>query len=1014
MADSSSRKFKFISPGVFVNEIDNSQIPDVPSDIGPVVVGIAAKGPSMTPVVVNSFSEFVEVFGNPVAGNKGTDVWRDKTGIAPTYGAYAAQAYLRNNSPLTFMRLRGDQHTDATSDGKAGWKAGALSATPSEGGGWGLVVFPSSSLVGNMGTATPSSVRYPVVTGTLAACFYLTGGRVVISGTKASGGHTTASACELYESDSSGNLTLGISSDGTITNLKNVKISLNSVNQNYTRDALNTNPAITNSTITTSETRTRAQGGAYWLGESTTNELLQSATSGIGVLGNDALSATVLGTKFHACILPLRNLASTSQTLCDRQFSAQKATTGWFISQDLGANASDYSPLNMQKLFRFEALTAGEDIQNSIKISISNIKAPEGDFQDYGSFSVLIRNMRDNDNVPVIIERYDNLNLNPASPNYIGVQIGDKYETFDATTKTNRVYGTHTNRSRWIRVVVNEDVDKAATTPTYLPFGVFGPLKYRDVSVVSGSSAFTTAGNYISASDGQDGSCFSIFDGGNVSKFGEMGGHSGSTSMVLGGFFSNSAGTTGDQGFSASIQIPSVPLRQQDSWGAPKTLKATYWGAWVGKTNLDVKFNTAVIDHLRARCSGLETNPSSTSVDVVGQTARSGSSPLEIAWVFSLDDVSGSTSAVYTYVSGSRASGTSVSAASGSYTGSLVAGLDRFTTVMHGGSDGLNVKERNPFRNALMDDTTEKTSYELFSLKKAINILADAEQTQYNVATLPGVTQALVTDHLLDVVEERGDALAVIDIDNVYTADTDSTESAADRNAFTIKQATDSLKSRNINNSYGATYYPWVKIQDTVTNRILWVPPSVAALGALSTTDRQAAPWFAPAGFARGGLTEGAAGIPVLDVSKRLTSDNRDDLYEANINPIAKFPAEGIVIFGQKTLQQTASALDRINVRRLLIYLKREISFIASRMLFMQNTRDTWNLFVGKATPILESVKSEFGIDDFRLILDETTTTPDLIDRNIIYAKLIVKPTRAVEFFAIDFVVTNSGASFED
>ena len=133
---------------------------------------------------------------------------------------------------------------------------------------------------------------------------------------------------------------------------------------------------------------------------------------------------------------------------------------------------------------------------------------------------------------------------------------------------------------------------------------------------------------------------------------------------------------------------------------------------------------------------------------------------------------------------------------------------------------------------------------------------------------------------------------------------------------------------------------------------------------------------------------------------------------EVNINPIAKFPAEGIVIFGQKTLQQTASALDRINVRRLMIYLKKEISFIASRLLFAPNAQATWDRFLGQAEPVLRDVKSQFGIEDFRL--DESTTTPDLIDQNIIYAKLYVKPTRAVEFFAIDFIVTNSGASFED
>ena len=147
---------------------------------------------------------------------------------------------------------------------------------------------------------------------------------------------------------------------------------------------------------------------------------------------------------------------------------------------------------------------------------------------------------------------------------------------------------------------------------------------------------------------------------------------------------------------------------------------------------------------------------------------------------------------------------------------------------------------------------------------------------------------------------------------------------------------------------------------------------------------------------------------------RKYTQDQRDDLYDANVNPIAKFPAEGIVVFGQKTLQQTRSALDRINVRRLMIYLKREISFIASRLLFDPNTLITWNSFRSQAEAVLKDVQARFGIEEFRLVLDETTTTPDLVDQNIIYAKLLVKPTRAVEFFAIDFVVESSGASFDD
>ena len=172
--------------------------------------------------------------------------------------------------------------------------------------------------------------------------------------------------------------------------------------------------------------------------------------------------------------------------------------------------------------------------------------------------------------------------------------------------------------------------------------------------------------------------------------------------------------------------------------------------------------------------------------------------------------------------------------------------------------------------------------------------------------------------------------------------------------------------------------------------------------------------WFAPAGFNRGGLTDGSSGLSVLDVREKLTSKQRDKLYENNVNPIASFPNEGIVIFGQKTLQVTPSALDRINVRRLMIYLKKEISRISTRILFDQNVKVTWDRFKGEVTPFLAGVQSRFGLTDYKVLLDETTTTPDLVDRNILYAKIFVKPARSIEFIAIDFVITRTGASFED
>ena len=144
------------------------------------------------------------------------------------------------------------------------------------------------------------------------------------------------------------------------------------------------------------------------------------------------------------------------------------------------------------------------------------------------------------------------------------------------------------------------------------------------------------------------------------------------------------------------------------------------------------------------------------------------------------------------------------------------------------------------------------------------------------------------------------------------------------------------------------------------------------------------------------------------------TCKDRDDLYAANINPIAKFPAEGIVIFGQKTLQTTPSALDRINVRRLMIFVKKRISQMATTILFDPNVQTTWKRFTSMVEPFLSEVKAQFGLSDYKLILDATTTTPELVDRNIMYAQIFLKPTRAIEFIAIDFNITRTGASFDD
>ena len=349
---------------------------------------------------------------------------------------------------------------------------------------------------------------------------------------------------------------------------------------------------------------------------------------------------------------------------------------------------------------------------------------------------------------------------------------------------------------------------------------------------------------------------------------------------------------------------------------------------------------------------------------------------------------------------------------SGGYSAVLDAGYDSFTSPMFGGFDGLNVMEIEPFRNSGMGaSANEFNNYAYNSIQQALQSVSDPEVVEYNLLAAPGLTNTKLTQQMIDICEDRADALAVIDLEKVYTPFTENTKSFKNR-ISTPDEAISSLRLRQVDSSYACTYFPWVQIKDTISSRTLWAPPSVIALGTMAGSEAKSELWFAPAGFNRGGLTEGDAGVPVSGLTYKLTSKDRDNLYDANINPIASFPSEGIVVFGQKTMQAQRSALDRINVRRLLLYLKAEVSDISRKLLFDNNLETTWNRFKGQVEPVLSSTKARFGLADYKVILDETTTTADLIDRNIMYAKIYIKPARAIEYIVVDFVITKTGADF--
>ena len=274
----------------------------------------------------------------------------------------------------------------------------------------------------------------------------------------------------------------------------------------------------------------------------------------------------------------------------------------------------------------------------------------------------------------------------------------------------------------------------------------------------------------------------------------------------------------------------------------------------------------------------------------------------------------------------------------------------------------------------------------------ALGLLANKEEYSYKVITVPGLYYAdygTQLNTLINTVQNRGDAIAVVDLV---------------AHGATISATT--TQANAINNSYAATYWPWVQILNPDTGKINWVPASTLIPGVYAANDAAAEPWFAPAGINRGGLSQ------VIRPERKLQRADRDALYEKNVNPIANFPSTGPAVFGQKTLQKKASALDRVNVRRLLIELKSFIGQVANNLVFEQNTAATRNAFLAQVNPYLESVQQRQGVYAFKVVMDDSNNTPDVIDRNQLVGQIFIQPTRTAEFIVLDFNVLPTGAEF--
>ena len=321
-----------------------------------------------------------------------------------------------------------------------------------------------------------------------------------------------------------------------------------------------------------------------------------------------------------------------------------------------------------------------------------------------------------------------------------------------------------------------------------------------------------------------------------------------------------------------------------------------------------------------------------------------------------------------------------------------------FNVAFQGGFDGLNPTITSnkgvdiTSGNVQGLDLSDSTASGSIAYKKCLDALSNVDEWDINLLVLPGVNHndhGNVTQYAMDMVENRADTFYIMDaagqgagiVDVVAVADT-------------------------LDTNYAAVYYPWIKTIDTNTNKLITVPPSVLLPRVYAANDATSAEWFAPAGLNRGGIT---GAVAVLD---RLTHSDRDTLYEGKVNPIAQFPGQGIVAFGQKTLQARPSALDRINVRRLLITVKKYIASTSRYLVFEQNTTDTRTKFLNTVNPYLENIQQRQGLYAFKVVMDDTNNTPDVIDRNILKGAIFLQPTKTAEFIQIDFNVLPTGATF--
>ena len=791
---------KIVSPGVFTRENDLSFLAQGIGEIGAAIIGPTRKGPAFVPTIVNTQSEFEDIFGTP-----------DGT----YYTGYTVQNYLREAGTVTIVRVGHiGGYTEANPI--------AITVTGSDG----------EKLVGTLHTTH----HWDSSTG--------------ISGSSTIDSQISSSAFSITLSGSDSAYNLAVSSSIL--------------------------PSAANDLSDVFGENARGSKGAYLY-----NYFEKAATDQGNLITASGSQVQIL-------------------TLADQAFTndVQHASTPWIQSQLISGERHN--------LFKLHTLGDGTAYNKEYKIAIFNVKAAgTNNSTDYATFSIAVRGYSDTDKRPSILETFNNLNLDPASPNYIKKVIGDQNVNIDSNGKQT-LNGDYTNRSKYIRV------ECAAEGSFPITAGPFAHDKYYNPIYVGGSKeSIVPAVIFSTGSDSNNSSNSTKYSGIDLET---------AVVKIDNAHYLNPIPTSATQGantvFSFDSAITAIVA------GAVSTKNFGY--ELTGSNSTDVNKRQFIVGFQ----DGFDGCSPNTEVALAGSSANFGS----------------------------------------------------------GNTQGF--------------DCSTSTASGSVAYVKAINAVSNPDDFDINLVSVPGIIRrhhSYVFDKVTDMVEATEDAFFIGDVVGVtYSNGVVTTD--------TIAQATEQAEA--IDSNYVGTYYPWVKTIDSRTNKLTAVPPSVLMPGIYAANDAIAAEWFAPAGLNRGGIT-GA-----VSVLNRLTHAERDTLYEGKVNPIAQFPGEGIVAFGQKTLQDKASALDRINVRRLLIKVKKYIASTSRYLVFEQNTSQTRSKFLNTVNPYLEGIQQRQGLYAFRVVMDETNNTPDVIDRNILAGSIYLQPTKTAEFIVLDFNILPTGASF--